>query len=62
MELHAWQVILHWCEPGANLFHFVSTLQKAKAILKSFYSMQMSQKLLEKKEFTPDKCLPNSTS
>ena len=59
MELHAWQMILHWCKLGANLFRFVSTLGKPKAILKSFCSMQMSQKSLEKNEFTPDECLPN---
>ena len=59
VELHAWQVTSHWHEYGANLFHFVSTLQKLKAILKSFCSVQMSQKLLGKNEFTPDECLPN---
>jgi len=44
---------------GQICFIFVSTLQKPKAILKSFCSVQMLQKSLEKDEFTPDECLPN---
>ena len=31
---------------------------KLKAMLKTFCSMQMSQKSLENKEFTHDECLP----
>lgn len=45
VELLAWQLILHRCEQGANLFCFVSTLRKPEAILKSFCFVQMSHKL-----------------
>ena len=41
------------------MFRFVSRLRKPKAILKSFCSVQLSQKSLEKNQFTPDECLPN---
>lgn len=41
------------------MFHLVSTLRKQKAIVNIFFSMQMSQISLEKKQFSPDECLPN---
>ena len=59
VELHVWHVILHCLEPRAKFLRFVSILRKPKAILKSFCSVQMSQKSLEKNELAPNECLLN---